>query len=192
MYNFEKKATELASRSYKTIITKVIDEDEVYFIAYNEEFGKFSCRGEGTTPEAALKNLELERLDLISILLEKGKPIPDPLPDEYEILFSGKFPVRTSPEIHKRLINEAKRMNISLNLLVNQLLSQNLTCREIEHSINERLNRTESMININLQKIESIQRYDMKTENPVLRKSTSGKMVLFKADNEETKYPLAS
>jgi predicted HicB family RNase H-like nuclease len=46
--------------------------------------------------------------------------IPKPLADRF---FSGKFIVRTSPELHARLVREAAEQHVSLNQLALQKLS---------------------------------------------------------------------
>ena len=183
----------ITQREYKTILEKVWDEDEgqYYYIAWHEEFGKYSCRGEGETADEAFESLDVERADLIDILLEKGKPIPEPIAENDEILPSGNFPVRTSPVIHQRLLKMAKEMKISLNLLVNQLLTQNLTCEQIFQYFDERLAKTEIKIDRNFQEIKSIQEYETKTENTVLDERPTD-LKLYRADNWNTKYAVAT
>ena len=50
-----------------------------------------------------------------------GEPIPDPLSLQR---FSGKFMVRTTPEVHRRLAAQAMENGISLNRLVNSKLQE--------------------------------------------------------------------
>lgn len=178
---------------YRTILEKMWDEDEgrYFYIAYHEEFGKYSCRGEGQTADEAIKSLDAERKDLIEILIEKGKPVPEPSTDNNETLPSGNFPVRTSPIMHQRLLKMAKERNISLNLLVNQLLSQNLTCEQIFQYFDRRLSKTEVKIDRNFQEIKLIQEYETKTENSVLDERPT-ELKLYRADNWDTKYALAT
>lgn len=53
--------------------------------------------------------------DYLSFCAERG--------EEPEKPFSGTFPVRTSPEIHRGLMIEAQREGVSLNQLVNRTLA---------------------------------------------------------------------
>jgi predicted HicB family RNase H-like nuclease len=46
--------------------------------------------------------------------------IPEPIADR---IFSGKFQVRTTPEIHRRLVLEAAEVKVSLNRYVNSKLA---------------------------------------------------------------------
>lgn len=51
---------------------------------------------------------------------QSGEPIPEPLSVRR---YSGKFQLRTSPQLHARLAREAAEHGISLNSLANQKLS---------------------------------------------------------------------
>ncbi|MHA1845695.1 MAG: toxin-antitoxin system HicB family antitoxin [Promethearchaeota archaeon] len=186
---YEKRIENLANRKYKTIIEKIWDEDEgdYYFIAYNEEFGKYSCRGEGKTPEEALESLENERFDLIAILLEKGQSVPEPTSTEDELNASGKFLVRTSPFIHQRLLKLAKEMKISFNLLINQLLAQNMTFARMERLIDQRITTAEIKIDRNFQEIKAIQKYEIEDSSLSFEK-TEREFGLFRAGEKELKY----
>jgi predicted HicB family RNase H-like nuclease len=50
-----------------------------------------------------------------------GAPVPEPLSLQK---FSGKFMVRTTPEVHKRLAAQAMENGVSLNRLVNSKLQK--------------------------------------------------------------------
>ncbi|MGW6427576.1 type II toxin-antitoxin system HicB family antitoxin [Nocardia sp. NPDC055053] len=58
--------------------------------------------------------------DTIDDLAVNGEPVPPPLAERS---YSGKFLVRTSAELHARLVREAAEMNVSLNQLANQRLA---------------------------------------------------------------------
>ena len=133
---------------YKVVLEEKWDEDEKerYYIAYHTEISRFSCYGRGKTPDEAIQSLNRERYDLFEILTEKGMPIPEPSKDEFEDLPSGKFVVRTDPILHRRLNLLAKKMGVSLNLLVNRLISQNLTAEEIDYDFTKRFDRIESKL----------------------------------------------
>ena len=50
-----------------------------------------------------------------------GEPVPEPLSLQK---FSGKFMVRTTPEVHRRLAAQAMENGVSLNRLVNSKLQE--------------------------------------------------------------------
>jgi hypothetical protein len=50
-----------------------------------------------------------------------GEHVPDPL---FLQKFSGKFMVRTTPEVHRRLAVQASESGVSLNRLVNSKLQE--------------------------------------------------------------------
>jgi len=50
-----------------------------------------------------------------------GEPVPDPLSLQK---YSGKFMVRTTPEVHRRLVVQAVESGISLNRFVNSKLQE--------------------------------------------------------------------
>ena len=116
---------------YTIHIEEQKDEDGHFFYAYISELGKYTCYGVGKSIEEALKSLEVAKEVTIEDILETGKAVPLPKKEE-EVLPSGKFVVRMSPRLHARLIMQAKREGISLNLLVNDLLAQKLTLREVK------------------------------------------------------------
>lgn len=52
---------------------------------------------------------------------ESGESPPDPIADRR---YSGKFQVRTTPELHRRLALRAGESNVSLNRVVNDQLAK--------------------------------------------------------------------
>jgi antitoxin HicB len=56
----------------------------------------------------------------LEIALQDEIPIPLPLPDEQ---YSGKFVVRVPRQLHRKLVEEAERQNVSLNQFVNYALT---------------------------------------------------------------------
>ncbi len=50
-----------------------------------------------------------------------GETPPDPIADRH---YSGKFQVRTTPELHRRLALRAVEANVSLNRVVNDQLAK--------------------------------------------------------------------
>lgn len=83
------------------------------------------CFSDGESPEEALINVRDAILGWIEIAKEDGKTIPQPK-NNNESLYSGKFTIRVPKTLHKKLVEKSKQENISLNQLVNSLLSYNL------------------------------------------------------------------
>lgn len=107
---------------YKILVEKVTSDGESFYIAYTNELGKFACYGKGETPADAISFFEIEKNEFVEYLFNAGDPIPEPIIDECT-KFSGFFNVRTSPIIHASLVAQAKELDISLNLYLNQILA---------------------------------------------------------------------
>lgn len=92
-------------------------------IEYSAEDGCFvarapelsGCMTDGETAEEAMNNLQ----DAIALYLEsaKARGVPVPLPFS-EKKFSGKFPVRTLPDKHRKIAEAARRAEMSVNEFV--------------------------------------------------------------------------
>jgi predicted RNase H-like HicB family nuclease len=82
-----------------------------------------NCHTHGATPEEALKNAK-EAIELWIETAEKRKrPIPAPISRK---TFSGKFVLRTSPELHAALAKKALQSGKSMNELVEEILDSGL------------------------------------------------------------------
>ena len=79
---------------------------------------------DGETPEEALINVRDAILGWMEIAKEDDMTIPQPT-NSIENLYSGKFTIRVPKSLHKKLAEKAEQENISLNQLVNSLLSYN-------------------------------------------------------------------
>lgn len=100
------------------------------------------CFSDGETPEEALNNVRDAILGWIEVAQEDGKQIPSPSPS-IEAQYSGKFTVRVPKSLHKKLAEKANSEDISLNQLVNSLLSYNVGYLNGEDSLK---NNTEQAI----------------------------------------------
>lgn len=58
--------------------------------------------------------------DVVKNMAESGETIPTPLGERS---YSGKFNVRTSRSLHRRLVMEAQTEGVSLNAWINQKLA---------------------------------------------------------------------
>lgn len=111
---------------YKVIVQPEYYENEKWYIAYCNELGKYSCRGEGETYEEAVKNFEEEKNNFIEYLYKNKKNIPEP--EIYESKeYSGNINIRMNPDLHAMLAENAKLKGISLNQYIIFLLTQNVS-----------------------------------------------------------------
>jgi predicted HicB family RNase H-like nuclease len=70
---------------------------------------------------SALKGIIALVKDVVSDMEESGEPPPMPIADRH---YSGRFQVRTTPELHRRLAIRAAEANVSLNRMVNDQLAK--------------------------------------------------------------------
>jgi predicted RNase H-like HicB family nuclease len=75
--NTHAQAVKLASRPYllMTALEETTDDTPIYFARVLEMNG---CFGQGETPKAAVKDLQLAMVDFIESLLEDGLYVPEP------------------------------------------------------------------------------------------------------------------
>ncbi len=123
---------------YNIIIEKQELDGEIWFIAYANELGKYACYGRGENQVEALNNFLKVKEEFIEYLFNEGFDIPEPVKEETE-KFSGVFNVRTSPVIHANLVYQAKKMDISLNLYINQILAAAVEKKKIENEVMNKL-----------------------------------------------------
>ncbi len=126
------------SLDYNIIIEKKKEKGEHWYVAYTNEFGKFACYGQGDTASDAITGFYEEKDIFIEYLFNVGENIPEPATSESE-KYSGVFNVRTSPVIHAKLVQQAKEMDISLNLYLNQILSSAVDQHKVENQIMNKL-----------------------------------------------------
>ncbi len=93
-------------------------EEDHEYVATCVEFPSLSWLDE--SHGAALDGIVALVADVIRDMEQADERIPKPLADRF---FSGKFIVRTSPELHARLVREAAEQHVSLNQLALQKLS---------------------------------------------------------------------
>lgn len=93
------------------------EEDQEY-VATVAEFPSLSWLEPNS--QQAIQGLLRLVAEIIGDMETSGEQIPEPLGARR---YSGKFNVRTSPSLHRRLVIEAKAEGVSLNTLVNQKLA---------------------------------------------------------------------
>lgn len=129
---------------YQVHLYKLADEDGGGWAAEVPELP--GCFSDGETPEGALVNVRDAILGWIEIAKEDGKEIPQPSVG-IEPQYSGKFTVRVPKTLHKKLVEKANQENVSLNQLVNSLISYNLGYlnREIESEYKKEQTATDEL-----------------------------------------------
>lgn len=82
------------------------------------EFPSLSWLAE--SPIEALTGIEGLVKDMLEDLVAAGDPVPEPFSERS---YSGKFLVRTSPQVHRELVVAAAEQGVSLNKLVGERLA---------------------------------------------------------------------
>lgn len=149
------------SLDYKTIIEKVLSEDESFFIAYANEFGKYACYGKGQSQVDAINSFIQEKDEFIEYLFNSGETIPEPLIESER--FSGFFNVRTSPIVHASLVSQAKEQDISLNLYLNQILSGAVERKALDNQILDKVGELCGKIDANHYEVTRQLKYQSET-----------------------------
>jgi predicted HicB family RNase H-like nuclease len=92
-------------------------EDEVH-ISRCLEFPSLAAHG--NTPEEALKEIQIVVAESVRWMSEKHEEIPEPLGIKR---FSGKYPLRLTPELHRELAIRAAEQKVSLNQYIQTKLA---------------------------------------------------------------------
>jgi len=106
-----------AARRYLKIV-EWDDDDRCYIGSAPPLIGQ-SCHGK--TESDVIKQLQAIVEEWVELLLVDGKPLPEGTADRR---FSGKFVVRLSPEIHRKVALKAMARGESLNEFVSETLAQ--------------------------------------------------------------------
>ena len=93
------------------------DDDQEY-VGLCTEFPSLSWLAKN--PESALQGIRGVVAEAVSDMQNTHEPIPEPLASR---AFSGKFMVRTPPDVHRRLAIEAAEAGVSLNRFVTAKLA---------------------------------------------------------------------
>lgn len=121
---------------YSIVIKSELIDSNKNFVAFCHELGKRSCYGIGNTAIEAVQNFIENKENFINLLYEQDMIIPEPVESiKDDDKLSGIFNVRTSPIIHGKLFQQARENNVSLNMLVNQILSKSTVEQSIEKII---------------------------------------------------------
>ena len=122
----DKKIEYYLEKFYRIEIKEIPEEDGGGFVASLPQFGHSGIIADGDTPEEAIQELERVKALRFKYYLEEGLEIPLPEDELSDDDFSGKFVTRVPSFLHRELADEAKKCGVSVNLLVNNLLSSGL------------------------------------------------------------------
>ncbi|MDL2317081.1 type II toxin-antitoxin system HicB family antitoxin, partial [Desulfovibrio sp. OttesenSCG-928-A18] len=89
-------------------------EEDQEFVGLCAEFHSLSWLAEDQ--EEALRGIVALVKDIVTDMERNGETAPSPLALQK---YSGKFQVRTTPEVHRQLSMEAAEAGVSLNRLIN-------------------------------------------------------------------------
>ena len=92
-----------------TFRTQWSEEDQVH-ISHCLEFPSLSAHGD--SPEAALNEIQIVVSESIKWMKSEKEEVPEPLGSK---AFSGKYPLRITPELHRELAMRAAEQKVSLN-----------------------------------------------------------------------------
>jgi predicted HicB family RNase H-like nuclease len=94
-------------------------EEDQEFVGLCAEFPSLSWLEKDQ--EAALRGIVALVKDTVADMEAEGEKIPEPLALQK---YSGKFQVRTTPEMHRRLAMQAAEAGVSLNRFINSRLAE--------------------------------------------------------------------
>lgn len=96
-----------------------------------------------TVEEAYYEGLENLRV-YFDYLKEIGEPIPQPTKDPGLENFSGKLVLRLSKSNHAKIAELAEKENISINSLLNELITEGIANRTNKKAVNQLINDLEN------------------------------------------------
>lgn len=134
---------------YQINIVPHIEDGGVLYEAYIPELGRMAVRGDGKTIDEALQSLKDVKRFNFEQWLNDRVDIPEPEPERDG--YNGKILVRTTKELHKQLVMEAKKNHVSLNSYINQLLMVNSNSYRTETLLNE--------LNLKMSRIEELEHF---------------------------------
>jgi antitoxin HicB len=101
-------------------IELIRDKEAGWFVRVKELRG---CMSQGDTAEEALVMIQDAMRGWLEVAIEGNIPVPEPLPDEE---YSGKFVVRMPRSLHRQLVEQAEREDVSLNQYINVALARSV------------------------------------------------------------------
>ncbi len=108
---------------------ELVREDGVY-VAYHPDLP--GCVSQGDSPDEAVANLDDAREAWLRSRCEDGLPIEEPI-DENDC--SGRVSLRMTPYLHAELARLSRKGGVSLNQLLNNILSEYVGGRRSEDHV---------------------------------------------------------
>ena len=94
-------------------------EEDKEYVGLCAEFPSLSWLDE--SPESALKGIRNIVADVIKDMKKNSEPVPEAIASRR---YTGKFIVRVTPDVHKKLAIEAAESGVSLNRVVSAKLNK--------------------------------------------------------------------
>jgi antitoxin HicB len=127
MTDMTKNLSYYESLPYTVVVRR---DEEGDFVARTQELP--GCIAHGESEAVAIEQLRSMQKLWLEDALSAGDLIPEP--EAEEDLPSGKWVQRVPRKLHRDLVREAQRENVSLNQLVTSMLSEALTMRACTHA----------------------------------------------------------
>ncbi len=139
---------------YDIKVDRIEDEDDYMYKAYTKDLDSKAFYGVGASKSEAVESFEETRIELFEYYFENKISIKEPTRVD-DSLPSGKFIVRISPILHKKLIMLSERNSKSLNAFIDNIL--NIYCatnefttyffKTTEKKLEKMINKCETNIN---------------------------------------------
>lgn len=129
----EKNLSYYLDLRYPVLITEAEENGTYYVEAEIPELP--GCGAQGLNQIEALKRLAEAKRLWIAARLKRNLPIPEPVSEED---YSGKFLLRITPDLHKKLALGAKNESLSLNQFIRKIVENALTLERVLEKV-ERL-----------------------------------------------------
>lgn len=100
---------------------ELVQDGEGWFVSIPELSG---CMSQGDTPQEALEMIRDAQRLWLQVALEDGVRVPEPATTEH--IYSGKFNVRVTKDLHKALVHAAEAHGVSLNLYIATTLARSV------------------------------------------------------------------
>jgi predicted HicB family RNase H-like nuclease len=128
-----KTLDEVLKTEYPVEVHKIDEGDgEFYYFAFLPDFGYAACAATGDTKEEAIAELNLLKRDVIQHFYETGKNIPEPSKAPFETAALQQMPLRVTKSLHRKLQQNAKDSELSLNAYISQVLTEHVTITAVE------------------------------------------------------------
>lgn len=110
---------------YPVTLRQLSEEEGDGWLATIPLLGEGAFMADGETAAGAIESLESLRRELYDDVIASGQPIPIPQDvTEEKILPSGRWIMRTSPQLHAEMQEAAKAAGLSLNAYCNHVLER--------------------------------------------------------------------